>query len=615
MGFLLGCNYWASHAGTEMWKDWDEEAVRKDLRVLSEYGITYLRIFPIWRDFQPIIALMEEKGKIREYRLEGDKKTDNPYYLDTQMLLHFKQFCDICEEYQMKLIVGLLTGWMSGRLFIPAALIGKNLYTDPVALTFEQRYVKGIVTEFKEHPAIYAWDLGNECNCMCDASDQYEALNWTGTISNAVRAADSSRKIISGMHSLSAEERDTWSIQGQAEWTDILTTHPYPYWVRHADKDKIGSFRTTMHATCETKLYADIGGSPCLVEEIGTMGPMLSDDRRAADFLRVNLFSNWANGAEGVFWWCANDQTNLTSAPYSGNMCELELGLIDVYHRPKPVLKEYRKFKQFLEMIDFSIVQPKADAVCILTQGQDSWGVAYMTWCLAKQNDITLQFVYSTQELPDADIYLMPSIKGNNIIPRENYQKLIKTVENGATLYISNDTGIISEFEKLTGLRVMDSDKEMEQGEFVYGEKRIFMGRRQRYIVTAEKAKVLAYDKQEIPVFSEHELGNGKVFYLNFPLEADMLDRREGFLSNQYQLYEIIFREKLQDKKIRSLNSLITVTLHDTSQGMICVAINHSDRQQETKLLFQECRPKQVYRGNMEYIDPFEILIFKAEEQ
>ena len=44
MEFMLGCNYWASHAGIDMWKNWDEDVVRRDLKLLSENGINILDI-------------------------------------------------------------------------------------------------------------------------------------------------------------------------------------------------------------------------------------------------------------------------------------------------------------------------------------------------------------------------------------------------------------------------------------------------------------------------------------------------------------------------------------------------------------------------------------------
>ena len=53
----IGCNYWASHAGTRMWELWDKEIVRNDLARLRGLGCELLRVFPNWRDFQPIELL------------------------------------------------------------------------------------------------------------------------------------------------------------------------------------------------------------------------------------------------------------------------------------------------------------------------------------------------------------------------------------------------------------------------------------------------------------------------------------------------------------------------------------------------------------------------------
>ena len=37
MEFILGCNYWASDSGTDMWRTFNIVAIKKDLRTLSEY--------------------------------------------------------------------------------------------------------------------------------------------------------------------------------------------------------------------------------------------------------------------------------------------------------------------------------------------------------------------------------------------------------------------------------------------------------------------------------------------------------------------------------------------------------------------------------------------------
>ncbi|MBQ7719798.1 MAG: hypothetical protein IJT56_04360, partial [Clostridia bacterium] len=52
--YFTGCNYWASHAGTNMWRDWRPEVVDDDLRRLAEYNVRVVRMFPNWRDFQPL---------------------------------------------------------------------------------------------------------------------------------------------------------------------------------------------------------------------------------------------------------------------------------------------------------------------------------------------------------------------------------------------------------------------------------------------------------------------------------------------------------------------------------------------------------------------------------
>ncbi|MBK8881096.1 MAG: hypothetical protein IPN67_01550 [Bacteroidales bacterium] len=60
--FSVGCNYWASHAGTHMWRDWRPEIIEQDFKLLSENGIRVLRVFPLWPDFQPICQIYSSGG-------------------------------------------------------------------------------------------------------------------------------------------------------------------------------------------------------------------------------------------------------------------------------------------------------------------------------------------------------------------------------------------------------------------------------------------------------------------------------------------------------------------------------------------------------------------------
>ena len=604
--FILGCNYWASNAGTDMWRDWSEAAAREDLEILTAYGVTHLRVFINWRDFQPVMPMLGAQTTIRDYCLEGDRAPENPYYLDEAMLERFGRFCDICEEYGLKLIVGLVTGWMSGRSFIPSALYGKNLSADPLALSLQHKLVKGVVERFRDKKAILAWDLGNECNCLVNAQSRDAAYVWTGMIANSIRVSDPSRPVVSGMHSLKAADRNAvWTIEDQAQFCDILTTHPYPYWVDHAYKDFSASFRTLNHASCETKYYSDLGQKPCLVEEIGTMGPMLCSNQKAAEFLRVNLLSNWIYGAEGVMWWCANEQTNLTSQPYTRSMCEIELGMIDAKRKPKPVLLAMKQFAEERKQWNLDLPKAREDAVCILTSGQDQWGTAYMTWCLAKQVSMNLRFCYADKEIPEAQVYLLPSLRGTEIMPRELYLELKRRVEAGAILYVSNEDGLLAEFTELTGLKTMDSGRyHQERTVSVMGTEIPFI-REQYFQLQQDGAEILAYDNGEDPAVSVYTYGKGQVYYVNFPLESMLIKESDAFDKGRHLLYKRVFGDILSQREVQIDNPKLSLTFHPAEDGSIyCAIMNYSDSDQKTNLqLSPGYQIAEVITGNPEVVE------------
>ena len=71
------------------------------------------------------------------------------------------------------------------------------------------------------------------------------------------------------MHGLSPSDNDQWRIIDQAAVTDLLTTHPYSLFTPYAGQDAVNSIRTILHSAAESRMYADIGGKPCLTEETG----------------------------------------------------------------------------------------------------------------------------------------------------------------------------------------------------------------------------------------------------------------------------------------------------------------------------------------------------------
>lgn len=584
--FLVGCNYWASHAGTRMWADWDAQVVADDLKALAESGLQVLRVFPLWPDFQPIEQLYGGGGHRVEFRWAEAPLADTRLGragLSLVAMERFGKLCDLAHEHGLRLLVGLLTGWMSGRLYMPPGLAGRNPLTDPVAIEWELRFIRAFVGRFKGHPAVAGWDLGNECNCMGSATREQAAV-WTATISNAIRCADPTRPVVSGMHSLSPG--GAWTAADQGEWTDLLCTHPYPVFTPHCDQDPVNTLRTSLHGTAESRYYADLGGQPCLCQEIGTLGPMIASEAVAADFIRTCLFSLWANDCHGLFWWCAHEQSHLAHAPYDWCAVERELGLMRLDRSPKPVLGEITAFRRFLDGLPFPALPPREpEAVCLLTQGQDQWGVAYSSFVLAKQAGLDLRFAYVDQPLPEASLYLLPCLSGHLILPRRRWLELLARVEEGATLYLSLADGLPSGFEPVVGLEPQTRERRREFEPItlsgVFGEPSLpgCGSHRVRHRVT--HAQVLGTEADGSPAFTVASYGRGRVFFLNAPIEMWHTQTPGSFHADDapqsWRIYRHVAADLLAQRAVSKSAPALAVTEHELPSGeRVIIAINHS---------------------------------------
>lgn len=589
--FVLGCNYWASHAGTRMWSDWDEAQVADDLDRLSAAGLQVLRVFPLWPDFQPLEQLYGGGGQRVEFR-HGEQPLGRDELgragLSATMMQRFGRLADLAAERALTLLVGLLTGWMSGRLYLPAGLAGRNPLTDPVALEWELRFVRGFVGCFREHPAIVGWDLGNECNCMGSASREQAAV-WTATIANAIRCADPSRPVVSGMHSLSPN--GAWTASDQGEWTDLLCTHPYPVFTPHCDQDPVNTLRTTLHGTAESRFYADLGETPCLCQEIGTLGPMIASEAIAADFVRTCLFSLWANDCHGLLWWCAHEQSHLEHAPYDWCAVERELGLLRRDGSPKPVLDELTAFRRFLDGLPFDALPPRTtEAVCLLSSGQDHWGVAYSSFILAKQAGFDLTFCHGEQALPEAPLYLLPCLSGHLIVSRRRWLELMGRVAAGATLYLSLDSGLPSGFEPLTGLEPQTRERRRDRESVRWGDVTLPAWGDFKVRFKPTRAAVLASEADGTPVLTVAKLGLGRVVCCSLPLELGQTRTPGAFhgetATDVWRVYEWFSREARASRAVSKAHPAVAVTEHELGAGRrVVVAINHSAEAVEAGLV------------------------------
>ena len=590
----IGCNYWASHAGTRMWELWDEEIVRQDLKLLAENGCEMLRVFPIWKVFQPIEISHTCGGWVKDVYMHGKPRPDTycgRAGVDEEMIRRFRRLADIAHEYNLKLRVAIVTGWMSGSFYCPPALEKTNVQTDPFALRYMVKYIRCFVHMLKDCPAIEEWELGNECNNLEELHNSHSAWLWTHLVSSAIRLEDPTRKVASGMHGLRAADEHSWdcvwNLQTQGELCDRMTPHPYPHSNSKtaAKIDSHDSIRCILEGTAEMLYYGDIVELPYSVEEIGTLSTSFASESLKASFLRGSLYNCWAHGASDYLWWCAFDQGHLKFPPYHWSAYERELGMFYSDLRPKKLLESFKEFKEFKDNLPFKELPPfQRDAVCIATRGinmNDALSNACSTLLLAKQNKFDIRYRFTSEHETEAPLYIVPGITGDHSLYGYEWESLIEKVKKGAVLYVSMDNCAMTMISELFGVEV--AGREVRATPAVVeldGEKFTVPAEMKTYLNVLD-GEVLAREADGNPVFIRHKYGKGWCYLLTVPMEKAIGNIPGAFHKPDQpawrKFYAPLAEHIRSRRRINCSNPLVTLTEHpESSDVCYAFAINNS---------------------------------------
>ncbi len=580
--FLVGCNYWASHAGPRMWCEWNPEIVEEDLRRLAARDIRLLRVFPNWRDFQPLEAMAECCNRPAGMRMAQDRVLPDSgpgsAGVDPVMLERFRVFARLAEKHGIRLIVSLLAGWMSGRMFLPPAFERRNLLTDPEVIHWEVRFVRTLVRELRNEVAVVAWEPGNECDCMQQVSLP-ELWLWFDVICGAIRREDRERPVISGSNSRPEGSR----IADRAESADILCAHSYAAFSKHCRVDPVNTMRNAFQAVFMTRCCIDLGGKDAFIEEIGSFGPTQNGEEESAAFLENVLWNAWSHDCRALLWWCAFDQTELDFHPYDECSMERELGLFRADGSAKPALETLARFSRFAAA--HSLPPPRREAVVLLTREQDCWSAGFLSFLLAKRAGFDVTFQFADAPLRPAPLYLMPSVTGFRILPRNRYCELLAAVERGASFYVSADDAGIEPFAPFgVPIRTVSGRKSPARLVFADGLE-LTLDCPHEIRLGGGGAEVLAHDGEGNFAFTCNPFGRGKLFFLNVPLETALAPQPRLFEADS-QPYDRIYRILAEKAGLRRLatrdNPAVTLTEHPVSDCCVrVVAVNNSPEPQE----------------------------------
>lgn len=632
-GFFTGCNYWAKHAGMYMWSDWKPQIIERELSELEKYGVSVLRVFPLWSDFQPLTGDCRARGSYRSYRFRDNRPLPNWAGVDDEMVRRFAWFCDCAERHGMKLIVGLVTGWMSGRQFVPSVFEEKDVLTHPDSVMWQTRFVKYFVNALKDRKAIAAWDLGNECVCL-GGKQTAELYNWMDHISMAIRSVDSTRPVVSGMDGLSPGDSTQAPIRLNGELMDVLCTHPYTHYVKGGGLEAFNTMRDGLLPTAQTLMWGDIGGRPCFIEEIGNIGTSSISQSRTAAGIRTILFSAWANDLKGLLWWCNADHEALDFPPYDLTPFERELGLLDQEYNPKPVMLEMRDFQKFRRSLPFRRLPARTtDSVIVVSEkaelsgANDGWIPAFGSYLLCRQAGLDPRFAGAEGPLPDAPLYILCA--ANNLLSYtySAQRRVFEKAERGATVLVLHSAfSRLTHMRRMTGLEVDYCAQSRCRREFAlakYPERKMVCEDSWTSRLIAREAEVLARTEEGEPVFTRFRLGKGTVLVVNSPVDRAAVERNDTLTGPDIMPYYLFFREAMSIAGITGAVEkgdcpYVGITRHPCGDGRtIVVAVNFEHRSVTCPVSLRG-RLGKVWRGNVSEkavsLDANEAAVFEVME-
>ena len=579
----LGVNYWASHAATQMWSKWDADVVDRDLKAIAEHGMTLIRVFPLWHDFQPLNITKYcgpgPEGRPREMRLGESEEPlpDTPAGrsgMSETMMERFEEFADIAEKYGIKLIAALMTAHMTGRLYVPRAMENRDLFSDPFALKWEARFYDYFVRRMKNHPAIFAWETGNESNYMHEIPSSEAAWVWTCYLHNIIRLADDTHPIIGvpvrGLNPTRITPDERWLVADQAEHADIMNVHKYDCMSGGMGTlDGYNHLRNVFGAAAENRIMEDVGGKPSFIEETGLWRTTMTSLDGLGKAVRNIMWNCWADNCRGLLWWCSFDQEKFDIPPYNwGEWPGLEHGIFTDDRRPHPAAGAMKKFRKFLDGLPFKeLPRVREDAVCLI----DDPAIAKISFILARQNGINLRFRSTRTSLTDSDVYFLPSVELRGGLSTTDWEALLEKVRNGATLYLSYEESNLSRQKDVCGMELKYSRRTSGDMKYDFVNFDMTLPCSVEKVLDIQTAEILGKDSHDNPVFLKNRYGTGTVYALMLPLEKIIFENSGMFEKGCWQIYRTVLPK---ESLIATQNPDLIATEHffdDTTVGVVLV--------------------------------------------
>ena len=342
--FRLGVNYWPSESAMGWLQHYDPDVVRRDMGRIAAAGMDTVRLFLRWEDLQP-----------------------TSHDVDPATLNHVVDAADAAADAGIDLVVTLFTGHMSGVNWIPPWALGggdgddrfrvvsasrvqpgrrvlRNWYTDPDLIVAQTHLAERVSQVLAGHPAVWAWDLGNENSNCTIPPDAAVAHRWLETMTSTLRASDPDVLITVGTHMEDLEYDRVIGPAEAARWCDFVCMHGYPAyapWASGPSDEQLVPFLAAITAWLADDapvLFAEFGQSTAPRGQM-PVGHQV-EETTAAGFTGWTLDALRDGGAIGALLWCYGDYDAklFGDAPLDEATHERTFGLWRADGTPKPVV-------------------------------------------------------------------------------------------------------------------------------------------------------------------------------------------------------------------------------------------------------------------------------------
>ena len=204
---------------------------------------------------------------------------------------------------------------------------------------------------YKEDPAIFSWQIGNEPRCFSDDPEIREGfIGWLTETARIIKDLDPNHMLSTGNEGYMGCEQD-WELLKQVNsipGVDYMTIHIWPYnwgWAEENDLEGTlpGSFVKTQEYLETHANLAKMLGMPMVCEEFGFprdgFNPAMETPTRARDEYYKYLFSQVgpSKSLQGANFWgwsgfAVPQHTQWeTGDPYTGDPAQEAQGLNGVY--------------------------------------------------------------------------------------------------------------------------------------------------------------------------------------------------------------------------------------------------------------------------------------------